>query len=139
MLHRKVNCSNHVWFFQTLLCGLIGLPPSNGVLPQSPMHTKSLAVLKRQVGGLCFQFKSQKYFREVLLAHVDWMQNFHLQHIRRKMIESARESIRRKASNSEIYGKMQDVFIEMESNPVVSLMVNMNIISWLAPKKSSVK
>ncbi|KAJ8445577.1 hypothetical protein Cgig2_012465 [Carnegiea gigantea] len=29
--------------FTTLLCGLIGLPPSNGVLPQSPMHTKSLA------------------------------------------------------------------------------------------------
>ena len=35
---------------QTLICGLLGLPPSNGVLPQSPMHTKSLAVLKRQVG-----------------------------------------------------------------------------------------
>lgn len=35
---------------QTLLCGLLGLPPSNGVLPQSPMHTKSLAVLKKQVG-----------------------------------------------------------------------------------------
>ncbi|KAK2401073.1 HCO3- transporter family [Trifolium repens] len=33
--------------FQTLLCGLIGLPPSNVVLPQSPMHTKSLAVLKK--------------------------------------------------------------------------------------------
>ncbi|KAH9666494.1 Boron transporter 4 [Citrus sinensis] len=32
----------------TLACGLIGLPPSNGVLPQSPMHTKSLAVLKTQ-------------------------------------------------------------------------------------------
>ncbi|XP_051136966.1 boron transporter 4-like [Andrographis paniculata] len=32
----------------TLLCGLLGLPPSNGVLPQSPMHTKSLAALKRQ-------------------------------------------------------------------------------------------
>ncbi|KAK1436828.1 hypothetical protein QVD17_02612 [Tagetes erecta] len=32
----------------TLLCGLIGLPPANGVLPQSPMHTKSLAVLERQ-------------------------------------------------------------------------------------------
>ncbi|WJX22299.1 RING-type E3 ubiquitin transferase [Trifolium repens] len=30
--------------FQTLLCGLIGLPPSNVVLPQSPMHTKSLCV-----------------------------------------------------------------------------------------------
>ncbi|KAL1557374.1 Boron transporter 4 [Salvia divinorum] len=34
--------------FMTLLCGLIGLPPSNGVLPQSPMHTRSLAVLKKQ-------------------------------------------------------------------------------------------
>jgi len=34
---------------QTLLCGLLGLPPSNGVLPQSPMHTKSLAILKKQV------------------------------------------------------------------------------------------
>ncbi|MED6151135.1 Boron transporter 4, partial [Stylosanthes scabra] len=32
----------------TLVCGLLGLPPSNGVLPQSPMHTKSLAVLNRQ-------------------------------------------------------------------------------------------
>ncbi|KAJ9163149.1 hypothetical protein P3X46_022848 [Hevea brasiliensis] len=33
----------------TLICGLLGLPPSNGVLPQSPMHTKSLAVLNRQL------------------------------------------------------------------------------------------
>ncbi|XP_057531245.1 protein PECTIC ARABINOGALACTAN SYNTHESIS-RELATED-like [Amaranthus tricolor] len=33
----------------TLVCGLIGLPPSNGVLPQSPMHSKSLATLKKQV------------------------------------------------------------------------------------------
>ncbi|KAJ8555466.1 hypothetical protein K7X08_012962 [Anisodus acutangulus] len=33
----------------TLICGLLGIPPSNGVLPQSPMHTKSLAVLKRQL------------------------------------------------------------------------------------------
>ncbi|XP_017216495.1 boron transporter 4 [Daucus carota subsp. sativus] len=33
----------------TLICGLLGLPPSNGVLPQSPMHTKSLAVLKKQL------------------------------------------------------------------------------------------
>ncbi|CAJ1972104.1 unnamed protein product [Sphenostylis stenocarpa] len=33
----------------TLICGLLGLPPSNGVLPQSPMHTKSLAVLRRQM------------------------------------------------------------------------------------------
>ncbi|CAN0877635.1 Boron transporter 4 [Linum grandiflorum] len=33
----------------TLISGLLGLPPANGVLPQSPMHTKSLAVLKKQV------------------------------------------------------------------------------------------
>ncbi|XP_021804456.1 boron transporter 4-like isoform X2 [Prunus avium] len=69
----------------TLLCGLIGLPPSNGVLPQSPMHTKSLAVLKRQL-------------------------------IRKKMVKSAKESIKQKASNSEIYGKMQAVFIEMDDS-----------------------
>lgn len=30
-------------------CGLIGIPPSNGVIPQSPMHTKSLATLKNQL------------------------------------------------------------------------------------------
>ncbi|XWS19059.1 hypothetical protein CRYUN_Cryun32bG0098500 [Craigia yunnanensis] len=72
--------------FMTLLCGLIGLPPSNGVLPQSPMHTKSLAVLKGQL-------------------------------IRRKMVKSAKESIKQKASNSEIYGKMQAVFIEIDSSP----------------------
>ena len=27
----------------TLLCGLLGIPPVNGVIPQSPMHSKSLA------------------------------------------------------------------------------------------------
>ncbi|KAF7804957.1 boron transporter 1-like [Senna tora] len=35
--------------FLTLMCGLIGIPPSNGVIPQSPMHTKSLATLKHQL------------------------------------------------------------------------------------------
>ncbi|XP_075489007.1 putative boron transporter 7 isoform X1 [Primulina tabacum] len=35
--------------FMTLICGLLGIPPSNGVLPQSPMHTRSLAVLKKQL------------------------------------------------------------------------------------------
>ncbi|PKA63009.1 putative boron transporter 2 [Apostasia shenzhenica] len=35
--------------FLTLLCGLLGIPPSNGVIPQSPMHTKSLATLKHQI------------------------------------------------------------------------------------------
>ncbi|XP_021732036.1 boron transporter 4-like [Chenopodium quinoa] len=72
--------------FSTLLCGLLGLPPSNGVLPQSPMHTKSLAVLKRQLMG-------------------------------RKMVKSAKESIQKNASSTEVYGQMQDVFIEMDQNP----------------------
>ncbi|CAL5360677.1 unnamed protein product [Camellia sinensis] len=71
---------------QTLLCGLIGLPPANGVLPQSPMHTKSLSVLKRQM-------------------------------IRKKMVKSAKECIKQQGSNSEIYGRMQAVFIEMDTTP----------------------
>lgn len=50
------------WYrkFQVLICGLLGIPPSNGVLPQSPMHTKSLSVLKRQV--------SESFFRTILLC-----------------------------------------------------------------------
>uniref|UniRef100_A0A803LEH2 Bicarbonate transporter-like transmembrane domain-containing protein n=1 Tax=Chenopodium quinoa TaxID=63459 RepID=A0A803LEH2_CHEQI len=32
----------------TLVCGLLGLPPSYALIPHSPMHTKALAVLKRQ-------------------------------------------------------------------------------------------
>ncbi|KAM0004939.1 putative bicarbonate transporter [Helianthus debilis subsp. tardiflorus] len=75
-------------FFQTLLCGLLGLPPSNGVLPQSPMHTKSLAF------------------------------------IRKKLVESAKESIKMKASSSEIYNKMQTVFIELDSLPNTTTVVN---------------
>ncbi|KAL8265497.1 hypothetical protein R6Q59_023627 [Mikania micrantha] len=35
--------------FMTLICGLVGVPPSNGVLPQSPMHTRSLSILERQL------------------------------------------------------------------------------------------
>ncbi|GFY99798.1 HCO3- transporter family [Actinidia rufa] len=71
----------------TLLCGLIGLPPSNGVLPQSPMHTKSLAVLKRQL-------------------------------IRRKMVKSANECLNQQGSNYEVYGRMQAVFVEMDTTPI---------------------
>ncbi|PKA46775.1 Putative boron transporter 5 [Apostasia shenzhenica] len=69
--------------FMVLFCGLLGIPPSNGVLPQSPMHTKSLAVLKRQL-------------------------------ILKKMVQSAKESIRQKASNLEIFGRMEEVFVEMD-------------------------
>ncbi|XP_031257737.1 probable boron transporter 7 [Pistacia vera] len=73
----------------TLICGFLGLPPSNGVLPQSPMHTKSLAVLKRQ-------------------------------QIRKKMVKSAKECIKREANNLEIYRRMQAIFIEMDASPTQS-------------------
>ncbi|KAK7384746.1 hypothetical protein VNO78_30447 [Psophocarpus tetragonolobus] len=68
----------------TLICGILGLPPSNGVLPQSPMHTKSLAVFKRQL-------------------------------IRKKVVKSAKECIKLQGTNSEIHGKMQAVFVEMDT------------------------
>ncbi|XP_020592649.1 boron transporter 4-like [Phalaenopsis equestris] len=69
--------------FMVLICGFLGIPPSNGVLPQSPMHTKSLAVLKRQL-------------------------------IRKKLVRSAKESIRQQATNLEIYGIMHEVFLDMD-------------------------
>ncbi|XP_068647365.1 boron transporter 4 isoform X2 [Aristolochia californica] len=81
-----------------LICGLIGVPPANGVLPQSPMHTKSLAILKKQL-------------------------------MRKKMVKSAKECIKQQATNSEIYGKMQEVFIELDrtqsTNSVVKELKNL--------------
>lgn len=78
----------------TLVCGLLGLPPSNGVLPQSPMHTKSLAVLRRRL-------------------------------IRKKMVKSAKECIKQQATNTEIYGKMQAVFMEMDKSPTPKELENL--------------
>ncbi|TYI50980.1 hypothetical protein E1A91_D12G142100v1 [Gossypium mustelinum] len=49
---RKPSCYHYdllLLGLLTLLCGLIGVPPANGVIPQSPMHTKSLATLKHQL------------------------------------------------------------------------------------------
>ncbi|KAL5571491.1 hypothetical protein UlMin_021088 [Ulmus minor] len=69
--------------FMTLLCGLIGLPPSKGVLPQSPMHTKAL-------------FGPRKL-------------------IRKKLVKSVKECMGSNASNSEIYGRRQAIFIEMDA------------------------
>ncbi|GAB4823306.1 hypothetical protein N2152v2_010352 [Parachlorella kessleri] len=34
--------------FMTVLCGLLGLPPVNGVLPQSPMHSKALSSIQKK-------------------------------------------------------------------------------------------
>lgn len=36
------------------------------------------------------------------------------------MVRSAKESIEQQVSNSEIYVKMQEVFIEMDNTPAVS-------------------
>ena len=51
-------------------------------------------------------------------------------------MESAKESIKQKASNSEIYGKMQAVFIEMDSSPVVSSLNNANYSSTLVSSQT---
>ena len=42
------------------------------------------------------------------------------------MVKSAKESIRQKASSSEIYGKMEEVFVEMDSSPDVSQYIHEN-------------
>eukprot|EP00210_Caulerpa_lentillifera_P008822 g8418.t1 len=35
--------------FMTLLCGILGIPPTNGTIAQTPMHMKSLASLRTQL------------------------------------------------------------------------------------------
>lgn len=44
-----------------------------------------------------------------------------LQLIRKKVVQSAKECIQQQRSNSELYGKMQAVFIEMDTAPTVSI------------------
>ncbi|KAK2456938.1 HCO3- transporter family [Trifolium repens] len=53
--------------FQTLLCGLIGLPPSNGDLPQSPIHTKRLTILKKQNHQILIMTKKVEFRTKLLL------------------------------------------------------------------------
>lgn len=47
----------------------------------------------------------------------------YMQLIRKKMVQTAKESIKQQDSNSEIYGKMQAVFIEMDNCPAVSILL----------------
>lgn len=47
------------------------------------------------------------------------------------MVKSANESIKRNASNSEIYGNMQAVFVEIDISPDVSL--NLLSVQFLLP------
>ncbi|KAK4737449.1 hypothetical protein R3W88_001146 [Solanum pinnatisectum] len=50
--------------FMVIICGLLGIPPANGVIPQSPMHTKSLATLKHQLLRNRLVAKAQKCMTE---------------------------------------------------------------------------
>ncbi|KAL5190076.1 Boron transporter 4 [Glycine soja] len=92
----------------TLICGILGLPPSNGVLPQSPMHTKSLAVLRRRM-------------------------------IRKKVVKSAKECIKQRRTNSELYGKMQEVIVEMDTDPTVKELENLKEAVMQSDSKDGAK
>ncbi|KAG8498917.1 hypothetical protein CXB51_005292 [Gossypium anomalum] len=76
--------------FLVILCGLIGIPPSNGVIPQSPMHTKSLATLKHQL-------------------------------LHNKLVSTARRSISKNSSLSQLYQSMQEAYNEMQTPLVYQL------------------
>lgn len=81
------------------------------------MHTKSLAVLRRQVSlGYHIGFL---LIRSVIVI---CLHNWTDQVIRKKMVKSAKECIKLKATNSEMFGRMEAVFIEMDggSPPNVS-------------------
>lgn len=86
------------------------------------MHTRSLAVLKRQVRDeseeSIFHFICATIF---MFEFLDFT-TYDMQLIRKKMVKSAKECIKMQASNSEIYGKMQAVFIEMDTSPAVSVL-----------------
>ncbi|XP_058090797.1 uncharacterized protein LOC131237145 isoform X2 [Magnolia sinica] len=74
--------------------------------------------------------KIQEFFSLVLEAHVmdgdllSWL-------IRKKMLKTAKEGIKQQDNNSEIYGKMQAVFIEMDKSPAAE--VEGQKITWLTP------
>lgn len=84
------------------------------------MHTKSLAVLKRQVGDLFLK----KIFCISFVLNVNREYIYYLvpdlQLIRKKMVKSAKEGMKDQASHSEIYGRMHAVFVEMDNAPSVS-------------------
>ncbi|XP_076921660.1 boron transporter 4 [Bidens hawaiensis] len=110
--------------FTTLLCGLIGLPPANGVLPQSPMHTKSLAVLQGQASLFFFIIYKEIIFSLHLLSQNQFITiELFNQFIKKKMMESVDESMEQKASVAEIYNKMRKVFIDIDNTPITSLVV----------------
>ncbi|KAE8678364.1 putative boron transporter 3 [Hibiscus syriacus] len=79
-----------------ILCGLLGIPPSNGVIPQSPMHTKSLATLKHQL-------------------------------LHNKLVSTARKSISKNSSLSQLYRSMQEAYNEIQTPLVYHLPSTMGL------------
>ncbi|KAK1379919.1 hypothetical protein POM88_026663 [Heracleum sosnowskyi] len=55
--------------------------------------------------------------------HTKSLAVFRKQIIRKKMVDSAKESIKEQASNSEIYSKMQTVFVNIDSSPITSSVI----------------
>lgn len=95
---------------QTILCGLIGIPPANGVIPQSPMHTKSLATLKHQVHLIIIIIQTRENVEIFIILNV------HLkQLLRRKLVDTARKSINKSSNLSELYEDMQQAYNEMQT------------------------
>ncbi|KAK9136621.1 hypothetical protein Sjap_007215 [Stephania japonica] len=99
--------------FLTVLCGLIGIPPSNGVIPQSPMHTKSLATLKHQVTMEAHAITTLSFvfikFSEITINS----QHFFL--LRNRLVATARKSINKNASLGQVYGNMQEAYNQMQT------------------------
>lgn len=94
------------------MCGLIGIPPANGVIPQSPMHTKSLATLKHQVR----QVKNVSYsLSNVNMCLTKKGPMVLLQLLRNRLVITARNSISKNASLGQLYGNMQEVYHQMQT------------------------
>ena len=74
------------------------------------MHTKSLAVLKRQVCELqCTQIDIGLSAERVFTV-LYWFS----QMMRRKLVKTAKEGAKQKATDSEVYDKMQEVFLDLD-------------------------
>ena len=48
----KKGSAYHLDFFVLGICivftGILGIPPCNGLIPQAPLHTKSLCVVRKE-------------------------------------------------------------------------------------------
>ncbi|KAF8401256.1 hypothetical protein HHK36_012188 [Tetracentron sinense] len=104
--------------FMVILCGLLGIPPSNGVIPQSPMHTKSLATLKHQCSLNLDFVIVQMYlmFSYTIDAYISFTIEFaYLQLLRNRLVDTARKSMGKNSSLGQLYGSMQEAYQQMQT------------------------